>query len=209
MKTRFIGDIHGKWLEYLNVLHDPKNSCSRSIQVGDFGLGFDERPKYVDEVMNGMSKEGHNHRFIRGNHDNPSACKECPLWIPDGTIEGDVMFVGGAGSIDKDWRNPGIDWWDDEELSYNELGDIIKLYDDTKPKIMVTHDFPGILKFDMFGISPKDGFNTRTDRAFTTMFEIHKPDLWIFGHYHKTKSKVILGTEFMCLGELEWIDLNI
>ena len=51
-----IGDVHGKINEYLQLIKNRKHS----IQLGDFGVGFVDIPELPI-----------NHRFIRGNHDNP------------------------------------------------------------------------------------------------------------------------------------------
>ena len=212
MKTRFIGDVHVKWLDYLNVIHNPKNLCSRSIQVGDFGIGFGQRQEFVDYLTEKMNKENHSHRFIRGNHDNVSVAKHHKNFIQDGTIEDGMMFVGGAFSIDKDLRTPGLDWWDDEELSYTELAEMIVRYEEEKPEIMITHDCPNSVAQHLFSNHIKHEFeNSRTRTAFDTMFHHvdHKPKLWIFGHWHTSKHVNILGTDFICLNELEFIDLDI
>ena len=73
------------------------------------GLGFSGVYLPHDEVMN--------HKFIRGNHDDPQACREHPYWIKDGLIENDIMYIGGAWSIDREYRTEGVSWWRDEELS--------------------------------------------------------------------------------------------
>ena len=93
---RFIGDVHGKMDEYLGVIAN----CDESIQVGDFGAGFVPLPVVSER-----------HRFIRGNHDSPSVCRESPNWIEDGAHMGDMFFCGGAFSIDRYRRHVGIDWW--------------------------------------------------------------------------------------------------
>jgi hypothetical protein len=131
--------------------------------------------------------------------------------IADGSVENDMMFIGGAWSIDHAWRVEGIDWWRDEELSIQELNDLIEVYGDLKPKVMVTHDAPTNATYEMFvskGLALGDKqINTRTGDAFQTMFEIHQPELWVFGHWHVTKSQVINGTKFQCLAELDYIDV--
>ena len=63
------------------------------------GVGFRKFPPHLRTLM----VEG-GHRFIRGNHDNPDACRREGQWIKDGTVEDDVMFVGGALSVDRRWR---------------------------------------------------------------------------------------------------------
>jgi len=149
-KTRVIGDIHGKWHEYLNIIQNPNDPCSRSVQIGDFGLGFGERQEYVDYTFSEMNKENHDHRFIRGNHDNPGECKNNSNWIPDGLCENGVMYIGGAHSIDQEYRTEGVSWWPDEELSYDEFGKLIAKYEEYKPETVITHDAPDSVARHLF-----------------------------------------------------------
>lgn len=215
--TRIIGDIHGKIYDYrsyalvsgIRARHivEPE----RSIQVGDFGIGFFS-PFWHDKEVE-WQKEHTQHRFIRGNHDDPDMCKTMPGYIEDGTVENDVMFVGGAWSIDHGWRTPGVDWWPNEELSQQELEGMINKYEKVKPRVMITHDCPTEAAWHMF-ISKGDCFpgpqiKTRTGEAFQAMFEMHKPELWFFGHWHNTRKMNIEGTEFQCLGELDFVDVEL
>lgn len=204
MAMTFIGDLHGKYRQYERII----STCRNSIQVGDMGVGFfygslewpraAPNPSY-DKMING------DHRFIRGNHDNPSVCRRHSQWIPDGHVEGDMMFVGGGLSIDRSQRTEGLDWWPDEELSTPELHTIVDLYIKTKPRIMVTHECPESVADIMMAISGrrKLDFPSRTRQALQSMFEIHQPDRWIYGHWHVSFDQVIEGTRFVCLNELE------
>lgn len=203
---RFIGDIHGKWIQYEKVIKD----AEQSVQIGDFGMGMPFIWEHVEAAaytqVNNAMDAGH-HRFIRGNHDSPIMCEGNNRWIEDGLVEDGVMYVGGAHSIDSQWRTRDYDWWEDEELSYLELGDMIAKYDDIKPKVMVTHDAPDIIAQQLFRYNK--AYPSRTRTAFETMFEIHKPEMWIFGHWHRSRKTTILGTEFICLAELEAMDLDL
>lgn len=193
---RFIGDIHGKIGPYLNCL----SGCAESVQVGDFGLGFgDLTAACVDSMIGG------GHYFIRGNHDSPDECAKSKHWIVDGHYERGMMFVGGADSIDKEYRIEGVSWWRDEECSANNLGAYIDDYEQYKPRVMVTHDAPASIIGHLFSVY--DG--NRTRQALDAMFSIHRPEIWIFGHWHKHVDQVIHGTRFICLAELEYIDLEI
>jgi hypothetical protein len=96
-----------------------------AIVVGDMGVGFRRLGGFRDGQFcsnpprHAMARA--NHRFIRGNHDNPGECAKHPQWIEDGKIEGDTMFIGGAVSIDRALRQEGYNWWPDEELSAERL----------------------------------------------------------------------------------------
>lgn len=203
MKIRFIGDIHGKILDYLQIIDGVENS----VQVGDFGMGFGTKgaADFVDSMIDEMPG---NHRYIRGNHDDPKESKKSKHWIKDGTIENDIMYVGGANSIDKDYRIEGLSWWPNEQLNTAEWNSVYDKYINANPRIMVTHDCP---KFIYYEIHDKvfDYPGDVTAISFDLFWKDHKPEIWIFGHHHKSFDKVIDGTRFICLAELECIDLEV
>lgn len=206
---RFIGDVHGNFRQYERLIRD----VDQSIQIGDMGIGFcTMKPDGVAlcpaPPYEAMKRKG-SHRFIRGNHDNPSECRKQGLCIADGYSEGNMFFCGGALSANRAKRTEGLNWWPEEELSLSELAEIRKKYLDERPKVMVTHDCPHSVaelllrhhKIDKT-VAP-----SRTRQAFQGMWDLHKPDIWIFGHWHLSMDKLISGTRFICLNELETIDL--
>lgn len=212
----FIGDVHGKYKQYKRLMDKYENT----IQVGDMGVGFKRRqydnhggyhlnmyypnPPY-DKMVSG------NHRFIRGNHDNPEVCKQHTQWISDGHVEGDMMFVGGAVSVDKEFRTEGYDWWAEEELTIPELDDIVDKYCEVKPRIMVTHTAPDFLASDLAWAAHRGyklDFPSRHQQAFNVMFFHHKPELHIFGHWHVDFDHVVEGCRFVCLNELSTIEID-
>jgi hypothetical protein len=159
------------------------------------------------------------HRFIRGNHDNPEECRKHSQWIADGHFENGKMFVGGAVSVDRALRFEGFDWWPDEELSPPELKRLVDFYIANKPRMMVTHDCPeevaGIVlsRFPVLGPAKKE-MPSCTRLALQEMWSAHAPELWIFGHYHVSFDHVLrggreTGTRFVCLAELEYRDIEI
>lgn len=210
MLTRLIGDIHGNFYDY-QLLTQPIEH--NSIQVGDFGIGFGQGD-YWNEKVNDHQRSGQ-HRFIRGNHDSPELCRtEMVGWIPDGTVENDVMFIGGAWSIDHQWRTDGIDWWRDEECSYSQLNQFIDTYAIMRPRVVISHDCPTLTAYNMFvkhgqSIGGKSLHLTRTGEAFQTMFETHQPEEWYFGHWHQTKTFTMEGTKFQCLGIDDFVDVEL
>jgi hypothetical protein len=215
---KFIGDVHGKLRLYERIIEKSKFP---TVQVGDMGLGFRNYGDPISEESNIPERirrnmfEG-NHRFLRGNHDNPRTCKEHPQYIPDGTIENDIMFIGGASSIDKAYRTPGYSWWEDEELSQEEFADLIEIYITKKPKIMVTHTCPQEIALYILDniIDTKRAPNvlmpgTLSEKAFQHMFSAHSPEVWVFGHWHIPFDHVYSGTRFICLPELDTIDISL
>ena len=199
----FIGDIHGYFTYYLdlvkNITHTP------TVQVGDFGLGFRawDEPTKIDG----------DHWFIRGNHDDPAVCKKHPNYLGDYGYrkEWDMFFVGGADSIDKRMRVEGVSWWRDEELSYTTLDKVVlPMYEAIKPRVMVTHTCPMKLRFNVLPIWVNDRGEgpSVTERALQVMFDIHQPDIWIFGHWHKHLDVRKNGTRFICLNALQTFEFD-
>ena len=91
MLIRFIGDVHGHIDAYMRV-----RGNTPSFQIGDMGLGF----------PNTALPKGGEHRFIRGNHDDPAACRKHPNYAGDFGYDPDcdLFYMGGAWSIDGEWR---------------------------------------------------------------------------------------------------------
>lgn len=215
MLTRLIGDIHGLVNDYKT--YSIGNFEGPTIQVGDFGVGFGQSD-FWHESVNDFHTAG-NHRFIRGNHDNPAVCKEMSGWIKDGTVENDVMFIGGAWSIDNPnappgWyqRTEGVDWWPDEQCSKEQFEQFIGIYSVVKPRVMITHDCPRVISHEMFfnsGYLKGPEYPTLTAQAFDVMLNIHQPKEWYFGHWHFTMQYKYGRTLFHCLGELDFVDVQL
>jgi hypothetical protein len=214
--TRLIGDIHGLVNDYKVYAID--DFTGPTIQLGDFGIGFGQSD-YWHESINEFHTAG-GHRFIRGNHDNPYMCKETMTgYIPDGTVEGDVMFIGGAWSIDNPVAPPGwyrrtaeIDWWFDEECSDQEYEQMFETYKTVKPRVMITHDCPGRASYEMFwgsGFLKGPVYPNRTANWFDRFYEAHQPEFWFCGHWHNTMQHKRGATTFVCLEELDTLDVDL
>ena len=184
----FIGDIHGNF-PCLNP--DPAKSY---LQVGDLGLGFPNHP-----YPNSFSD---NFKFIRGNHDNPEVCRNHPNYLGEYgyKVEQDLFYLSGAFSVDFKSRTMGIDIWEDEELAWGTLLKATDLYKQIKPRILVAHECPTLVKYELFKNHFKMGFRNRTADALQAMFESHQPELMIFGHYHINKRQKFWNTDCVCLG---------
>lgn len=213
--TRLIGDVHGQMSEYM--VYGIDTFEGPTIQVGDFGIGFGQSDYWHNRINTHMA-DG-THRFIRGNHDNPAKCKEMVGWIPDGRVENDVMFIGGAWSIDNPdappgWykRTAGYDWWDDEQCSMEQFYQFADTYATVKPRVMITHDCPHNIAGHMFwdtGLLAGPRYNTRTGDFLQTLLEIHQPDEWYFGHWHMTGKYQSGRTMFQCIGTYDSVDVEL
>ena len=220
--TVFIGDVHGKWSDYNRII---QNTGEPTIQIGDFGIGFPLRLKdtalmieYADthpeltmaEIERDWPREDAydidlmrqgNHRFGRGNHDNPGLCKQNSQYLPDGyMVDTRIFWVGGALSIDAYRRTEGVDWWRDEELDYGEWQGVIDRYTECRPQILACHDCPEFVIRHMYGKNFQE--SSRTRQALQVMLDIHKPQLVVYGHHHISFNKEIDGVRYVCVPEL-------
>lgn len=202
-----IGDLHGKWGAYAHLLETQEPE--RSIQIGDFGWGFYPNGIKQDIAHKMMTDTYGVHQYFRGNHDDPVACAAHEFCLPDVHYEPDtgVMAVAGANSIDRAWRTEGLDWWEAEELSYDDLYKAIDEYEVNKPRIMLSHECPESVVWKSFSWYRKE-YPSRTREALDSMLSIHAPDVWIFGHWHKHIDHVIDGTRFICLDELQTLSID-
>lgn len=196
-----IGDVHGKVDSYRKIVC----KAEYSVQVGDLSLfGYDGLVD-IDPAY---------HRFFGGNHEQYSTINECPNSLGDfGEFElGGVkfFFVRGAFSIDAALRSPMVDWWPQEELSLHQCYECLRLYQQIKPDLVLTHDCPTAIcqiignpqVLVNYGFDPVT-FTTNTQSLLQAMINYHKPSRWFFGHHHKSIKVKYHGIEFQCLNELE------
>lgn len=199
----FVGDVHGKFKQYLRLL-----GSKPTIQVGDLGLGFRGSPNLA-------RPHPEQHRFIRGNHDNPLVCRRYSNYLGDyGYLDGQrLFFVSGAHSIDRDWRIEGASWWADEQLTDRQMLSCAELYKRARPRFVVTHEGPLDIVRKMFwhlsSSHDENDFRNPTSNFLQHLLELHPPEVWIFGHHHVSKDEVFNGTRFICLAELETIELKL
>lgn len=207
---RIIGDVHGKIQAYTTIAKGAKNS----VQLGDMGF---------DYTLVSKLHPGH-HCFLGGNHDNYDIIKNCDNALGNYGLEdfGGLKFfyIRGAFSVDKafrlqyDKKHMCKSWWKEEELTEEQMQDAFDYYKICKPKIVITHSCPQFitdimvsregLKF--FGIDPVTHID-KTMHFLAKCFDVHEPELWLFGHMHRSWKRKINSTTFQCLDELEYIDL--
>jgi len=199
---KFIGDVHCKIGKYIPIIR----TCEESIQVGDFG--FKEEWDWLEK---NSSIIGLSHKINMGNHDYIPCVNTNPHSLGNWSYERGIFTIRGANSIDIHKRIEGRDWFVNEELNYGEGYEVFDNWELSKPDIVVTHDCPALVAEVLFGF-PRTGINkeyykSTTRELLQNMFEVHQPKLWVFGHHHINKNETINGTNFICLGELETLDI--
>jgi hypothetical protein len=215
--TRIIGDVHGLKYDLESLVHELNPETMSVLQLGDLGVGFGQSD-YWHESLDKLFTDL-NGGWIRGNHDNPAVCETMNSWIADGDIRDHVMFIGGAWSIDNPiappgWhrRTAGVDWWFDEECSDPQFEKMLESYAHHRPKVLITHDCPASVSYDMFwrsGFLTGPRYPTRTGAWLDKFFEIHRPKYHFFGHWHNTICYSNLDTVHVCLDELDFMDVDL
>ena len=191
---RIIGDIHQNEIAYLNLVKD----CEYSLQLGDMGFNY--------EFLNGL--DPNKHKFVGGNHDNYDEYYNSPYALGDyGKVPfiPNSFFLRGGFSIDVAYRTRKISWWENEQLSENELEKAYEVYCNIKPKYLFAHECPlSLVHLITDGrVAKAFGFpeivETRTNIMLDKMIKFHRPEMFFHGHYHRDFDKVIDGTRFVCL----------
>ena len=205
-KLVVLGDVHGKFDQAIDICKQFPDKII--ISVGDIGIGFRGYP---------TPPLPDNFKFIRGNHDNPEIIKNHPHFIKDFGMWNDIFVLGGAKSVDQEWRTPMINWWPDEQLNLSERETAYEEYAINRPNIVVCHEAPYCLH--KIGVAASithnknnEGFGgpTPNDTAnlLDRMLQTHMPKLLIHGHWHNPLIYKQWGCVFISLGELEHIDIN-
>ncbi len=219
LKILFAGDFHMNLGHALEVIrHAKSEGYDRIVQVGDFG--------YWPHVNIGKSFLAHVNLeaeinkvpvyFIDGNHDNHDALTG-GVWPWDyshlhymsrGTIrvwDGvPFVFMGGAHSIDKNWRVEGETWWAGENITKANVDRAIDNFDvmqkaglfdlneelegEMPRPVMVTHEVPESVLCEAQAFShhwqsrgPEDVSNRRLLQG---LYEYVNPGILIHGHWH-------------------------
>jgi hypothetical protein len=216
MKLAVFGDVHAYW-EELNItiarVVRRYPNIHRFIQVGDWGYKMHNRgplklsSKFLDDQELTIAASVPKH-WCDGNHDNhEQLALDNGLWQPDwryqsrGSVltvgEHNIMFFGGASSIDKDHRVTGATWWPQESIKYTQVAKALEY--NQKVDIIISHEFPLAFPY----ASWKDDFGKSDREGLQALLDHFKPRLWIFGHHHDYKHGETNGTLWACAPIIE------
>lgn len=211
MKVLVAGDIHGNTRAGLALVEKAvANKASVIIQCGDMGIwpGFDGI-EYLDALNARLREHGRNLLFIPGNHEDYDQLdryeSNAPrskagqvylrshiLMVPRGCYWkwGNKYFmgVGGAVSIDKQWRTPGKSWWAGEQLTDDQAYGIVKKMNDRRtngrPDVdyLFTHDCSD--KTPFYGRLKPDLDSKIHRQRMDAVIEAVRPTIHFHGHMH-------------------------
>lgn len=232
MKILVCGDIHGVWA-HLNILMN-RRQPDIILQCGDMGYW----PNFHGVVSDGTGKKkwdlfGIRNKSTRiywcdGNHENHLSLKElgnCSaalgpgiFYMKRGSIlelpdKREVLFFGGARSIDREYRTVGVDWFPEETIGYRDLENL----PEEKIDIVISHTCPvefdmGGWKHTMTGLVYKDRLDDPSRKALSYILDKYRPKLWYFGHFHQYMEGSYQDCRWWCLNMSNedgwWVQLD-
>jgi hypothetical protein len=202
MSLLLIGDCHGRLFQYEEIIKYLEGDGVRSILLGE--LGF--KPEHEWFIKSPYSK---NNKILFGNHDYfPNLYESYSLGRYSYNPEYKMFCIAGGYSIDKQYRVEGKTWFKEEEMTSREERGCLLAYQKAKPEIVISHEAPELAINKLFNYSYVFPGGSATYKFFDVLLAYHRPRVWVFAHHHDRRDAVIKGTRFICLDELETIDVN-
>jgi hypothetical protein len=217
-RIAFLGDLHGDWGFGVRALTHAtqERGASVAVQVGDFGFCHPSEA-FVAAMSAAAVQLDLPLLWIDGNHENHDALHAMPcdpatglrpiapgIWhLPRGYrwSWGGVRFLalGGAHSVDRPLRTPGLDWFPQEKIS---VADATGAIAGGPAEVMVCHDAPAGVEIP--GLRPHDfpAAEIRTadqQRALLRSVVDEVRPRWLFhGHYHTAYIDELHGDGYRC-----------
>lgn len=226
MKVLVTGDIHADF-NHLNTLINDKNpdlllACGdfgywpkeflkdEDTSIYSYSIGSRKRKIKPMPQLSDIKIQKSQIRFCDGNHENHWALgaltnleivpnifyqpRGSIYTLPDGR---NILFFGGADSIDKNLRTVGYDWFPEENISQKDMFNL----PDCKIDIIISHTcptefLPSLTKCK--GISFTKGRDSNCE-ALSQILNIYKPKLWYFGHWHVNCTDFIKDCRFYAM----------
>lgn len=207
-RVAVVGDLHGNG-NYTNKViryafgDDDGSDADVIVQVGDFGAWGEGFINHVQNMMMNRFPDKYL-LFVDGNHEHHPWLNAQPV-DPDGVRRltkqvwhlprgfrwkwgnNICVAVGGALSVDANWRDAGHDWFPEERLTPQEY---MKVVQGGHADVVFAHDAPG--GYTIPNLPPKGTFpaNSIADAehyrnvVMQGIGEALTPERWWHGHYH-------------------------
>ena len=175
------------------------------IVLGDFGFFWQKRSSSGAKYSRDDLELPYTLLFVDGNHENFDWLEEFPVverfggkvqWCRKNilhlmrgeiyTIDGKRFFVcGGATSIDRDFRQPHVSWWPQENVTHAEAKYAVDNLERNGPiDFILTHTCPEYIVPLMFNSNPVWDPTSK----FLDIIAERLPNVpWYFGHWHEDK----------------------
>jgi hypothetical protein len=208
--------IAGDWHANSDHAVDAVEHCARQgsdaiVHLGDFGWSFG--PEFVGPLQSALADVGMPLLFVDGNHEHHPKLRRFPIlsnglrrisdniWhMPRGFrwswYGARFLACGGAYSVDRPWRIPGVSWWPEESITEDDVAAC-----GTDPvDILFAHDcpygvtIPGLTKTAHLW-PPVEIIRSDDNRRRLRRIVDNVQPRWIWhGHYHiRYRRKVDLG----------------
>ena len=214
-KLLIFGDVHGNLHQVMSATFSAQaRGIQNTLQLGDFGaFAGSHWERYLDSIQEFYEKNNMFLHVLRGNHDDPFLLNS---YTPDPDFPGalllrpNVRFLtdntqfkwnektvtieGGAFSVDRQWRELGFDYWEEEIITDEQVQKALTL---PPTDILFCHDSPtgapnpitdnpqkqmeGAQIFGYKAIAQA----TQHRLLLQTITEHLQPSLIAHGHYHE------------------------
>ena len=205
MATYITGDTHGNIdCQKFNSPYFPAAEGDYVIICGDFGAVWDGTEE-EQKLLDWYNDKPWTTLFCDGNHENFDLLSKYPVEEWNGgkvhrirpkvlhlmrgqvfTIEGKTFFVmGGASSIDKEYRTVGLSWWAEELPSVREMEEGFANLEKVEYAVdyIITHSAPSIALPSINLTYKPDALS----KYLTVIQQITEYTHWYCGHYHINK----------------------
>lgn len=210
------------WVEQRDLTRD-----DHLLIAGDFGAPWVLGESYTDEfVLDTYESRNYTTLFIDGNHENFDALAQYPVVTYKGAkchqlrahvfhvMRGEVLelgahviwCMGGARSIDIHYRTTGVNHWEEEVPSYQELeyGAETLRANIERINMIITHDAPdkaidAIDKYRLSYTDPKMTVMPNYLQFILDEMQEKSAVKWYFGHYHVDQDFQLGAHEFCAM----------
>lgn len=196
-KVLIVGDCHQRWDDLNSIL--AASTPDFCWVLGDFGF-FPQVDNSYTQIEAGKTVV----QFLDGNHEdhwslqnlkNPEIAPNV-FYMKRGTVttlsDGrNVLWMGGASSIDKSQRTLGADYFPDEAISANDIYNL----PDVEVDIVLSHTLPN----EMTPVEAIASYKDPSTDALSYILERYQPSLWFGAHYHLYRTGNVKGCMYTVL----------
>lgn len=195
------GDTHSILdIEKLNKLPEELDKSDVLIILGDAGVCWNGKGE-DEELQKFYENKKFTTFIVDGNHENHDLISELPIVERFGgkvrkvsdsvfyAIRGEVyeingkrfLAIGGADSIDKEYRVEGLSWWKGETISESDIINALKNVGETTVDFLITHTGGSAVSCEL-GFPPSSSDKMLDKVIYSINYKYH-----YLGHHHIDK----------------------
>jgi len=198
------GDIDSDVLYTIANDYPDLNKNDYVIVAGDFGGCWNR--KQLEKTKQMMSELPFTLLFVDGNHENFTILNSYKIEEWKGgkvhklfddcihLIRGEIfridnkviLALGGAESIDKQYRRKNISYWEEESITDNDLNNAFKHLKliHNKVDIVISHTVPSSMLYEQPFYDMTRGIPKSSELRLQNIYYIIDYKDWYFGHWH-------------------------